>query len=183
MTGRCESAWRPLAWLLVVSCTLLAIFGISRLRIDDDLRGLIRDRGSGFALVDEVAAVFGPPDRDCVLHVTAHGGDIFAHGVLESLGRLCDELATVDGVEKVRSMFDVRRQGAAGAVLPVIPRTAGPLDDERRAEARQRTTAVRRYCSCDWRRTTKAGRLWPAPWRRSRRSCRPRRPQAAWPST
>ena len=37
-------------------------------------------------------------------------------------------------------MFDVRRQGAVGAVLPVITRTAEPLADNRRAEARARAT-------------------------------------------
>ncbi|MFM8414592.1 MAG: efflux RND transporter permease subunit [Planctomycetota bacterium] len=129
---------RPLAWGLVVALTALAVVGISRLRIDDDLRSLIRDGSEGFALVDEVASVFGPPDRDCILRVTARSGDIFAAGTLEALELLADRLAGVEGVEKVRSIFDARREGAAGAVLPIIPRTAEPLDAARRAEARER---------------------------------------------
>jgi hypothetical protein len=122
----------------VTALTLGAAFGISRLRIDDDLRSLIRGGSGDFALIDEVAAVFGPPDRDCILRVTARGGDIFAAGTLEPLADLVDRLVAVPGVERVRSIFDVRRQGAAGAVLAVIPRTAEPLDEERRAEVRAR---------------------------------------------
>ena len=124
---------RKLGWTLVVLLTLAAGFGISRLRIDDDLRSLIRDGSGQFALIDEVAAVFGPPDRDCILRVTASGGDIFASGTLEVFQRLTDRLGRIAGVEQVRSIFDARRQGAAGALLPVIPRTAAPLDDTRRA--------------------------------------------------
>ncbi|NCX99656.1 MAG: hypothetical protein EBX35_14050, partial [Planctomycetia bacterium] len=130
--------WRRLGWALVAALTLLAGYGISRLRIDDDLRSLIRGGSHDFALVDEVAAVFGPPDRDCILQVTARGGDIFAPGTLEPLQALVDRVGLVPGVEQVRSIFDIRRQGAAGALLPVIPRTTEPLDAERRAEARER---------------------------------------------
>ncbi len=135
---RTRLPWRPLGWGLVGILTLLAGIGLTRLRIDDDLRSLIRDGSDSFALVDEVAAVFGPPDRDCILRVTARDGDIFAPGTLEAVQHLADALASVTGVEQVRSIFDARRQGAAGAVLPVIPRTAEPLDAERRAEARER---------------------------------------------
>ena len=53
--------WRRLGWALVAALTLLAGYGISRLRIDDDLRSLIRGGSNDFTLVDEVAAVFGPP--------------------------------------------------------------------------------------------------------------------------
>jgi len=130
--------WRKLGWALVAALTLGAGYGISQLRIDDDLRSLIRGGDADFTLVDEVAAVFGPPDRDCILRVTAHGGDIFAPGTLEAVQALVDRVGLVPGVEQVRSIFDIRRQGAAGALLPVIPRTSEPLDAGRRAEARER---------------------------------------------
>jgi len=132
---------RPLAWALVIGLTLLAGFGISRLRIDDDLRSLIRDGNAGFALVDEVAGVFGPPDRDCILRVTARSGDIFSTGTLEAVAALTDRLTGLEAVEKVRSIFDIRREGTAGMLLPVIPRSAEPLAGDRRAEARERALA------------------------------------------
>ena len=130
--------WHLAGWLVATAATALAAFGISRLRIDDDLRSLIRDSGGEFALVDEVAAIFGPPDRDCIVRATARSGDIFDAAPLAALESLAARLRDVEGVEQVRSIFDVRRQGAAGAILPVIPRRDDPLDADTRAEAKAR---------------------------------------------
>jgi uncharacterized protein len=123
---------------VAAAATAVAVLGISRLRLDDDLRALIRDSGGEFALVDEVAAIFGPPDRDCIVRATARSGDIFDAEPLMALEALAGRLRGLEGVEQVRSIFDVRRQGAAGAILPVIPRRAEPLDAEARAEAKAR---------------------------------------------
>jgi hypothetical protein len=130
--------WRTAGWLAAACLTILAGIGISRLRLDDDLRTLIRDSSGEFALVDEVAAVFGPPDRDCIVRATARSGDIFDAAPLAALEGLATRLRGIDGVAEVRSIFDIRRQGAAGAVLPVIPRRAEPLDAEARAESKAR---------------------------------------------
>ena len=119
--------WRFFAAVAVGLLTLLAAFGLSRLKIDDDLRSLLRDADADFRLVDEVAARFGAPDRDCIIRATARSGDLFDGPSLAALRSLADSLATIDGVEQVRSMFDIRRQGAAGAVLPVIPHVEGQL--------------------------------------------------------
>ena len=127
-----------MGWLVAAAATAVAVLGISRLRLDDDLRALIRDSGGEFALVDEVAAIFGPPDRDCIVRATARSGDIFDAEPLMALEALAGRLRGLEGVEQVRSIFDVRRQGAAGAILPVIPRRAEPLDAETRAEAKAR---------------------------------------------
>ncbi|MFM8736024.1 MAG: efflux RND transporter permease subunit [Pirellulales bacterium] len=130
--------WQTAGWLAAAAITAAAVFGISRLRVDDDLRSLIRDDSDEFQLVDEIAAVFGPPDRDCIVRATARGGSIFDGEALAALEALADRLRGLDGVEQVRSIFDVRRQGAAGAILPVIPRREGPLDAEALIEARRR---------------------------------------------
>jgi predicted RND superfamily exporter protein len=131
-------AWHAAGWLAAAAATALAVFGMSRLRLDDDLRTLIRDSSGEFALVDEVATIFGPPDRDCIVRATARSGDVFDAEPLAALEALAARLRGVEGVEQVRSIFDVRRQGAAGAILPVIPRRDGPLDEETRAEAKAR---------------------------------------------
>jgi uncharacterized protein len=133
-----HSTWHRGGWLLAAALTLLAASGISRLRIDDDLRSLVRDSSSDFRLVDELSAVFGPPDRDCIVRVTARSGDIFGAESLAALDALAGRLRRIPGVDQVRSIFDVRRQGAVGAVLPVIPRRTEPLDPEARAEAKRR---------------------------------------------
>lgn len=132
---------RTAGWVIAALLTGLAIFGIGRLRIDDDLRSLVRDARVDFRLLDEIAAVFGAPDRDCIVRARAQAGDIFAAAPLTELQLVVERLRGVEGVDEVRSIFDVRRHGAAGAVLPVIPRTAGGLDDEARAAARSRAAA------------------------------------------
>jgi len=129
---------RAAGWLLAAVLTALAIVGITRLRIDDDLRSLVRGAGVNFQLLDEVAALFGAPDRDCIVRATATAGDLFDSEPLAELQAVVERLRQVPGVDEVRSIFDVRRQGAAGAVLPVIPRTPGGLDAAARKAARER---------------------------------------------
>lgn len=89
-------------------------------------------------MIDELAERFGAPDRDCVIRVAVSAGDLFEQRSLESLRRLCNDLAGIDGVAEVRSVFDVRRQGNVGALLPLIPHTETGLDAEACAAARER---------------------------------------------
>ena len=132
--------WRLAGWLLAATLTALAAFGISRLRFDDDLQALVRDGSAQLDLVDEIADVFGPPDRDCIVRAAARSGDIFDAESLTALESLAGRLRGIEGVDEVRSIFDIRRQGTAGVVLPVIPRTSDPLDAESRAPAHARAT-------------------------------------------
>jgi len=132
------AGWRLISLAVVLLISALAAVGLSRLRLDDDLRSLLRDNEADFLLIDELADRFGAPERDCILRATAGSGDIFDALPLESLRRVSEMLERVDGVEQVRSIFDVRRQGTAGAILPVIPRAADGLDEEARAAARGR---------------------------------------------
>jgi len=75
------------------------------------------------------------------VRTTARTGDIFDAAPLGELRDLCAALAAVPGVVDVRSIFDVRRQGVSGALLPVIPRSESLLDEEAREAARRRATA------------------------------------------
>jgi predicted RND superfamily exporter protein len=81
-----------------------------------------------FAVIDAIGERFGSPDRDCVVRVNRTDGSLFHEPTLSNLRRLVGRLEELPVVTSVRSMFDVRRQGVVGAVLPVIPRTNGPLD-------------------------------------------------------
>jgi predicted RND superfamily exporter protein len=132
--------WRRAGWLLAATLTALAAFGISRLRFDDDLQALVRDGSAQLDLVDEIADVFGPPDRDCIVRAAARSGDIFDAESLTALESLAGRLRAIEGVDDVRSIFDIRRQGTAGVVLPVIPRTSDPLDAESLARAKARAS-------------------------------------------
>ncbi len=121
-----------------MSISFLAIVGLSRLRMDDDLQGLLRRNDNDFQLLDEVASRFGDADRECIVLATAHSGDLFEGPALVELRQLCDSLAHVDGVDSVRSIFDIRRQGAAGSLLPIIPHTHNALDQKALAAAKTR---------------------------------------------
>ncbi len=90
--------------------------------------------------MDEIADVFGPPDRDCIVRAAARSGDIFDAESLTALEDLAGRLRGIEGVDEVRSIFDIRRQGTAGVVLPVIPRTSDPLDAESLARAKARAS-------------------------------------------
>ena len=130
--------WRRLALTAVVVLTGLAVVGLSRLRLDDDLRSLLRDSSADFGLIDEIAARFGAPDRDCIVRATTRSKHLFDERPLADLRRLARSLEAIEGVEQVRSIFDVRRQGAAGGLLPVIPRSRDGLDADELAAARAR---------------------------------------------
>ncbi|MBM3955582.1 MAG: hypothetical protein FJ309_13375 [Planctomycetes bacterium] len=132
--------WRLPALAAVLICSALAGVGLSRLRIDDDLRALLRGSDGDFAVIDEIAGRFGSPDRDCIVRVAVPDGELFAPDALDRIRRLCAELSAIAGVAEVRSILDIRRQGAAGGLLPVIPRTQGPLSAEAAEAARQRAT-------------------------------------------
>ena len=130
--------WRWVSCGLVTILTTLAVVGIARLRIDDDLRALLRDNDAEFRLIDELGDRFGAPDRDCIVRATAASGDLFDERSLGELRRISAALAGLDGVAEVRSIFDIRRQGAAGGLLPVIPHTDTDLDTATRAAVRSR---------------------------------------------
>ncbi len=116
--------------------------------------------------MDEVAARFGTTDRDCLVLATARGGDLFAAEPLAALRGVAAGLAALDGVIEVRSLLDVRREGAAGAVLPLIPHTARELSAEDLAAARERALrhplVAGRLLSADGRSTLVIARLEPA---------------------
>ena len=83
--------WRRWSLLAVILISCLAGYGLSRIRIDDDLRSLLRSvrptslfSGSGaasvdeeFALIDAIGNRFGAPDRDCIIRLKCIDGDIF----------------------------------------------------------------------------------------------------------
>lgn len=121
--------WRRRGILILVALlSILAGIGISRLRLNDDLRSLLRNNDAEFRLIDEVGARFGSPDNDCIVRATATSGHLFEPAGLEALRLLCAEMGAIEGVTGVRSLYDIRREGAAGALLPLIPRTGEPLD-------------------------------------------------------
>ncbi len=111
-------------WLAVAIAltTAAASIGITQLRLDDDLRGLLRGSEEDFAMADRVAERFGTHDLDCIVRANTRRGDVLDPVVLGELRQLCDELRNLEGVSKVHSLFDVRRAGPLGGLLTALPR-------------------------------------------------------------
>lgn len=144
--------WRRWSLLAVVVISCFAGYGLSQIRIDDDLRSLLRSVrptsllggadatrvDEEFALVDAIGNRFGAPDRDCIIRVKCQQDDIFHEPGLSQLRVLVKNLQAIPDVDRVRSMFEVRREGVAGAILPVIPKTSGELDAESLRKSRTR---------------------------------------------
>lgn len=115
---------RHRVWLAIAIglITAAASVGIARLRLDDDLRGLLRGSADDFAMVDRVAQRFGTHDLDCIVRADASDGDILTPQAIHALRRLCDDLRGLDGVDEVHSLLEVRRSGMLGGLLTAIPR-------------------------------------------------------------
>lgn len=111
-------------WLAIAIglATAAASIGISQLRLDDDLRGLLQGSADDFAMIDRVAERFGTRDHDCIVRANVQQGDILAPAAVGALRQLCDELRDVEGVEEVHSLLDVRRAGMLGGLLNAVPR-------------------------------------------------------------
>lgn len=118
-------------WLAIgiALTTAAALFGISQLRLEDDLRGLLQGSADDFAMVDRVAERFGTHDRDCIVRADAHEGDILAPAAISELRRVCDELRKLEGIDEVHSLLDVRRTGMLGGLLTAVPRGYDQEDD------------------------------------------------------
>ncbi len=122
---------RHRVWLAIgiAIVTAVASFGISQLRLDDDLRGLLRGSVDDFALVDRVAERFGTHDRDCIVRADVTEGDLLVPAAVGQLRRLCEELRSLDGIADVHSLLNVRRAGMLGGLLTAVPRGYDDEDD------------------------------------------------------
>ena len=82
-----------------------------------------------FALVDAIGNRFRcTPIVIALFASTALRVTSFTSQDFLKLRSLVKDLEELPDVSQVRSIFDVRRQGVAGAILPVIPKSAGQLD-------------------------------------------------------
>lgn len=120
--------WLAIAIALV---TAAATIGISQLRLDDDLRGLLRGSADDFEMVDRVAQRFGTHDLDCIVRADARDGDILSPQAIHAVRSLCEDLRSLNGVDEVHSLLEVRRSGMLGGLLTAIPRG---YDEEQDAE-------------------------------------------------
>lgn len=116
---------RMLIALGVLSLTVAAAFGLTRLEYDNVPRNVFRTSNGNFERLEALFAEFGSDDNDCMLLVEARdGGDLFRPATAAAIRELIDDLRQVDEVRTVRSFADV-------VVFPrgAMPRSLLPAAD------------------------------------------------------
>lgn len=111
----------PRATLLVIAAIMpLFLFFAARLEFSSDIREIFRSDSEGFAVLEEVARQYPGSDRDVLLVV--EGEDIFTPDALNALRFLQLDLALVEDVKYVLSIFSARQPpDAQGKVESVFP--------------------------------------------------------------
>lgn len=120
----------------VGTLSLLALWGASRLKFDDKLRGVLASDDAEYAYLQTVFDDFGPDDNDCVFILRAD--DLFSNDALTTLRELVAALRKTEKVAAVQSLASVVAfDGFTPApLLPELPASEAEL-----ARARARCVA------------------------------------------
>ncbi|MGZ5862387.1 MAG: efflux RND transporter permease subunit [Methyloceanibacter sp.] len=105
---------------LIILVTIAALFGISRLRVDDSLSELFRTDTPEFHDYELISKRFPSSEYDVLIVVT--GKDLLVRKSIEALRNLVTELQFVDGMDGEVSLFSAREAPEPGKVPgPVFP--------------------------------------------------------------
>jgi len=127
-----------IAHRLTVACLLLimvglALVGLTRLKINDNVLDLFRSAEAREKFARLSAPAFGAGENDCVLVLDCE--DYFVPARIQQLREAIDGIAAVPEVESVSSIFDVRGPRRVGRLLlPLVPATN--VSSDRIARAR-----------------------------------------------
>ena len=98
---------RPVAVLMVVGLlTLVAAMGLPRFKIDASADSLTLEADKSLDYFREIAERYASGDF-LVVTYRYNDGDLFSDESLQTLAKLRDELAGVDGVSSVQTILDV----------------------------------------------------------------------------
>lgn len=111
----------PRAALLIIAATLpILLFFAARLEFSSDIREIFRSDSEGFATLEKVTEQYPGSGRDILLVV--EGKDLFTPDALNALRFLQLDLALLDDVKYVLSVFSARKPpDAAGNAESLIP--------------------------------------------------------------
>jgi predicted RND superfamily exporter protein len=113
-----RAPWVSLA--VIVATTVLAIFGLMRLKVDDSLSELFRTNTQQFRTYEEIDRRFPSSEYDVLLVV--EGPDLLKRRQLEAVRRVMIDLQLAEGVSGLVSMLSARgRPDASGYAPPIVP--------------------------------------------------------------
>ncbi len=115
------SARAPLASLIVlITVTVVALFGVARVTFDDDLRRLFRSQDAIYTIYERLQAAF--PTLENQLIVVAEGAAPLTGTQMSALRDLHLDLQFVSNVSGVASLFTLRRPAEGeGDPKPIFP--------------------------------------------------------------
>jgi uncharacterized protein len=99
-------AWPRLTVILVILASILAGWGLTRLKVDDSLSELFRTDTEEFRRYEEIDRRFPSSEYDVL--VVIEGKDLLKKAQLESFRRAIIDLQLADGVDGIVSMLSAR---------------------------------------------------------------------------
>jgi len=125
-------AGRPwVGWMIWGVISAVVVFGLSRLRFEEDLRDSFRPKTAEAAMSEGMLAEFATFE-DAFL-VLVEGDGFFEGGHLEALEDFDFELRGVEGTRRVFSIFDIRSTSAVDGYFPPLLPGPGAAEGELRA--------------------------------------------------
>jgi uncharacterized protein len=117
--------------LMVLIFSVLAAWGVTRLKVDDSLSELFRTDTEEFRRYEEIDRRFPSSEYDVL--VVVEGKDLLKKPQIEAFRRAIVDLQLADGVEGLVSMLSARgKPDASGYAPPIVPDDLpdGPAYDE-----------------------------------------------------
>ncbi len=118
--------------VVVAVVTVLAAWGTARVEFNDEPRTIFRRDDDEFARLEQMYADFGADDNDVLLVID--GERLFTGPNLAAIREMVRQVAALPGVERVNSIFDIRRVGSNA--IPLVPNSASSAERFEQAERR-----------------------------------------------
>lgn len=107
-----------LAAILVVALSVLAAFGVARIKVDDSLSQLFRSDTAEFRQYEALTRRFPSSEFDVL--VVVEGKHLLERAPLEQIRNLVTDLHFVEGMQGLISLFSAREAPEAGKIPPPL---------------------------------------------------------------
>ncbi len=144
--------FRPLIAFLVIGISVAAIVGVSRIRFDDNPRGILRKDNEDFELLVEMFDQFGADENECYLIV--YSEHLFSPQSIDDLRKLHAAIEKINGVEAAFSITDARL-----GLFPIDGNTSEKEYEKSKQSALSHPIVSGRFVSEDGKRTLITVRL------------------------
>jgi predicted RND superfamily exporter protein len=107
-----------IAAIVVVALSIIAAFGVARIKVDDSLSQLFRSDSAEFRQYESLTRRFPSSEFDVL--VVVEGKNLLVRSSLEQLRNLVTDLQLIDGVNGLVSLFSARQPPEQGKLPPPL---------------------------------------------------------------